>query len=80
MTIIFSVDKLSKFADMIDRFIVDGIVNFVGLFSLLGGEGLKYSTTGQTQFYNFTVLLGVSILCVWITWPFWKVQFLSLMF
>ena len=80
MTIIFSVDQLSKFADMIDRFIVDGIVNFVGLFSLLGGEGLKYSTTGQTQFYNFTVLLGVSIFCVWITWPFWKVQFLSLMF
>jgi NAD(P)H-quinone oxidoreductase subunit 5 len=80
MTIIFSVDQLSKFADMIDRFIVDGLVNFVGLFSLLGGEGLKYSTNGQTQFYNFTVLLGVSILCAWITWPFWKVQFLSLMF
>lgn len=80
MTIIFSVDQLSKFADMIDRFIVDGIVNFLGLFSLLGGEGLKYSTNGQTQFYNFTVLLGVSIFCVWITWPFWKVQFLSLMF
>ncbi len=80
MTIIFSVDQLSKFADMIDRFIVDGIVNFLGLFSLLGGEGLKYSTNGQTQFYNFTVLLGVSIFCVWVTWPFWKVQFLSLMF
>ncbi|WP_414542128.1 NAD(P)H-quinone oxidoreductase subunit F [Nostoc sp. CCY0012] len=80
MTIIFSVVQLSKFADMIDRFVVDGIVNFVGLFSLLGGEGLKYSNTGQTQFYAFTVLLGVGVLCAWITWPFWGIQFLDLMF
>ncbi|WP_066382726.1 NAD(P)H-quinone oxidoreductase subunit F [Anabaena sp. CA = ATCC 33047] len=80
MTIIFGVDQLSKFADMIDRFVVDGIVNFVGLFSLLGGEGLKYSTNGQTQFYAFTVLLGVGVLGAWITWPFWGVQFLSLIY
>ncbi|WP_414566113.1 MULTISPECIES: NAD(P)H-quinone oxidoreductase subunit F [unclassified Anabaena] len=80
MTIIFSVAQLSKFADMIDRFVVDGIVNFVGLFSLLGGEGLKYSNTGQTQFYAFTVLLGVGVLCAWVTWPFWRIQFLDLMF
>ena len=80
VTIIFGVAQLSKFADMIDRFIVDGIVNLVGLFSLLGGEGLKYSTTGQTQTYAFTVLLGVGVLCAWITWPFWKIQFLDLMF
>jgi NAD(P)H-quinone oxidoreductase subunit 5 len=80
LTIIFSVAQLSKFADMIDRFIVDGIVNFVGLFSLLGGEGLKYSTNGQTQFYTFTVLMGVGVFCAWITWPFWKLQFLGLIF
>jgi NAD(P)H-quinone oxidoreductase subunit 5 len=80
MTIIFSVAQLAKFADMIDRFVVDGIVNLVGLFSLLGGEGLKYSTNGQTQFYAFTVLLGVGVLGAWVTWPFWGVQFLSLIF
>ncbi|MBD2345210.1 NAD(P)H-quinone oxidoreductase subunit F [Anabaena subtropica] len=80
ITIIFSVAQLSKFADMIDRFVVDGIVNLVGLFSLLGGEGLKYSTSGQTQFYAFTVLLGVGVLGAWVTWPFWGVQFLDLMF
>ncbi|WP_066426660.1 NAD(P)H-quinone oxidoreductase subunit F [Anabaena sp. 4-3] len=80
MTIISGVDQLSKFADMIDRFVVDGIVNFVGLFSLLGGEGLKYSTNGQTQFYALTVLLGVGVLGAWITWPFWGVQFLSLIY
>ncbi|MBW4451487.1 MAG: NAD(P)H-quinone oxidoreductase subunit F [Nostoc indistinguendum CM1-VF10] len=78
MTIIFGVAKISQLADMIDRFVVDGIVNFVGLFSLLGGEGLKYSTSGQTQFYALTVLLGVSILGMWVTWSFWEVQFLNL--
>ncbi|MEH2403191.1 NAD(P)H-quinone oxidoreductase subunit F [Nostoc sp.] len=80
MTIIFSVAKISQLADMIDRFVVDGIVNLVGLFSLLGGESLKYSTSGQTQFYAFTVLLGVSLLGMWVTWPFWGVQFLNLVF
>ncbi|ALF55867.1 NAD(P)H-quinone oxidoreductase subunit F [Nostoc piscinale CENA21] len=80
MTIIFSVAQLAKFADMVDRFVVDGIVNFVGLFSLLGGEGLKYSTSGQTQTYAFTVLLGIGLLGVWVTWPYWGVQFLELMF
>ncbi|MEH1842647.1 MAG: NAD(P)H-quinone oxidoreductase subunit F [Nostoc sp.] len=80
MTIIFSVAKISQLADMIDRFVVDGIVNFVGLFSLLGGEGLKYSTSGQTQFYALTVLLGVGVLGIWVTWQFWGVQFLNLIF
>ncbi|MBD2491482.1 NAD(P)H-quinone oxidoreductase subunit F [Aulosira sp. FACHB-615] len=80
LTIIFSVAQLAKFADMVDRFVVDGIVNFVGLFSLLGGEGLKYSTSGQTQTYAFTVLLGVGLLGAWVTWPYWGVQFLELMF
>ncbi|MEH1819003.1 MAG: NAD(P)H-quinone oxidoreductase subunit F [Nostoc sp.] len=80
MTIIFGVAKISQLADMIDRFVVDGIVNFVGLFSLLGGEGLKYSTSGQTQFYALTVLLGVSVLGMWVTWPYWGMQFLNLVF
>jgi NAD(P)H-quinone oxidoreductase subunit 5 len=77
ITIIFGVAKISQLADMIDRFVVDGIVNLVGLFSLLGGESLKYSTSGQTQFYALTVLLGVSILGIWVAWPFWGVQFLN---
>ncbi|WP_413173705.1 NAD(P)H-quinone oxidoreductase subunit F [Anabaena azotica] len=80
ITIIFGVAQLAKLADIVDRFVVDGIVNFVGLFSLLGGEGLKYSTNGQTQFYAFTVLLGVGVLGAWVTWPFWGLQFIDLVF
>ncbi|MEH2071913.1 MAG: NAD(P)H-quinone oxidoreductase subunit F [Nostoc sp.] len=80
MTIIFGVAQLSKLVDMIDRFVVDGIVNMVGLFSLLGGESLKYSTTGQAQFYAFTVLLGVGILGAFLSWRYWGNLFLNLMF
>lgn len=80
VTIIFGVAQLSKLADIVDRFVVDGIVNFVGLFSLLGGESLKYSNSGQTQFYAFTVLVGVAVLGAWATWPFWSVQFMNLVF
>ena len=80
VTIIFGVAQLSKFADMLDRFVVDGIVNFVGLSSLLSGEGLKYSNNGQTQSYALTVLLGVGFLGAWVTWPFWGIQFMNLIF
>ncbi|MFO5474737.1 MAG: NAD(P)H-quinone oxidoreductase subunit F [Dolichospermum sp.] len=80
ITIIFGVAQLSKFADILDRFVVDGIVNFVGLFSLLGGEGLKYSNNGQTLCYALTVLLGVGVLGAWLSWTFWGVQFMKLIF
>ncbi|AFY31536.1 NAD(P)H-quinone oxidoreductase subunit F [Calothrix sp. PCC 7507] len=80
LTIVNGVAQIAKFADMLDRLVIDGIVNLVGLFSLLSGQGLKYSTSGQTQFYAFTVLLGVSVLGMWVAWPFWGVQFLELMF
>lgn len=80
LTIVAGVGQIAKFADMLDRLVIDGIVNLVGLFSLLTGQGLKYSTSGQTQFYAFTVLLGVSVLGMWVAWPFWGVQFLDLIF
>ncbi|BAY80740.1 NdhF3 family NAD(P)H dehydrogenase [Calothrix parasitica NIES-267] len=78
MSIVLGVDLLSKLTDMIDRFVVDGIVNLVGLVSLGGGEGLKYSNTGQTQFYMFVVLLGVGILGMAVTWQYWGNEFLHL--
>ncbi len=79
MSIVLSVDLLSKLADIVDRFVVDGIVNLVGLVSIGGGESLKYSTNGQTQFYALIVLIGVGILGMIVTWQFWGNQFLDLM-
>ena len=80
MSIVLSVDLISKLADTVDRLVVDGIVNMIGLASIGGGEGLKYSTSGQTQFYAFTVLLGISLLGITVTWQYWGNQFLNLMF
>jgi NAD(P)H-quinone oxidoreductase subunit 5 len=80
VSIVLGVDLISKLADMIDRLIFDGIVNLVGLISILSGEGLKYSTSGQTQFYAFTVLLGVGVLGMLVSWQYWGVQFLDLVF
>ncbi|KST69437.1 NAD(P)H-quinone oxidoreductase subunit F [Mastigocoleus testarum] len=79
MTIVLGVGLLSQLADIVDRFVVDGIVNLVGLASLGGGEGLKYSNSGQTQFYVLTVLLGVGFLGVALTWKYWN-SFLEVIF
>lgn len=79
MSIVLSVDSISKLTDILDRFVVDGIVNLVGLVSIGGGEGLKYSNSGQTQFYALTVLVGVSVLGAFVTWQFWGDQFMDLM-
>ena len=78
ISIVLGVDLLSRLTDMVDRFVVDGIVNLVGLVSLGGGENLKYSNSGQTQFYMFTVLLGVGVLGMIVTWQYWGNEFLHL--
>jgi NAD(P)H-quinone oxidoreductase subunit 5 len=80
LSIVLGVDQLSKLTDMIDRFVVDGIVNLVGLISLVGGEALKYSTSGKSQGYALTIIFGVSILGMFVTWQFWGEQFLNLVF
>jgi len=57
-SIVFGVDWASRLGDWFDRFIVDGVVNLVGMIFLLGGETLKYGNSGQGQFYLLTIALG----------------------
>ncbi|ARV57754.1 NAD(P)H-quinone oxidoreductase subunit F [Nostocales cyanobacterium HT-58-2] len=80
MSIVLGVDLISKLADIVDRFVFDGIVNMIGLASIGSGQSLKYSTSGQTQFYAFTVLLGVGVLGILVSWQYWGGQFLAWMF
>ncbi|MGF1493387.1 MAG: NAD(P)H-quinone oxidoreductase subunit F [Microcoleaceae cyanobacterium] len=62
LTIIAVVGTVSKLMYWLDRYIVDGIVNFVGIATLFSGEGLRYNVSGHTQFYALNILLGVVIL------------------
>jgi NAD(P)H-quinone oxidoreductase subunit 5 len=68
VTVVFVVASLSKITAWIDRYIVDGLVNAIGLASVLSGESLKYSASGQSQFYMLTILIGVGILGLLFTW------------
>ncbi|MBV9389061.1 MAG: NAD(P)H-quinone oxidoreductase subunit F [Chroococcidiopsidaceae cyanobacterium CP_BM_ER_R8_30] len=70
ITIVFGVGLVSNVIALIDRYLVDGLVNFVGLASIFSGESLKYSTSGQSQFYAFTILCGVGLLGMMLGWPF----------
>ncbi|MGI8933700.1 MAG: NAD(P)H-quinone oxidoreductase subunit F, partial [Phormidesmis sp.] len=49
MTAIAAVDLISQLTDWLDRYVVDGLVNFVGLSSLFSGEALKYANSGRMQ-------------------------------
>jgi NAD(P)H-quinone oxidoreductase subunit 5 len=67
-TIILGVAILSRITDWIDRFIVDGFINAVGLVSIMGGESLKYSNSGQSQFYVLTIVVGMSVIGLILVW------------
>ncbi len=60
-SIVFMVDRISRLADLVDRYLVDGLVNFVGLASNFSGEALKYTTSGQFQLYMLTVMVGTML-------------------
>jgi NAD(P)H-quinone oxidoreductase subunit 5 len=60
---------VSQIVSWFDRFIVDGIVNLVGIATVFGGQSLKYNVSGQTQFYFLSIFLGVVFLGIVICWP-----------
>ncbi|MBD2139040.1 NAD(P)H-quinone oxidoreductase subunit F [Anabaena sp. FACHB-1237] len=62
VTIVSAVGLLSQVSAWCDRFLVDGIVNLVGFATIFGGQSLKYSASGQSQGYMFTILFVISIL------------------
>ena len=67
-SVVGSVDLVSRVTDWLDRYVVDGLVNFVGLSSIFSGEALKYGNSGQTQFYALTIAIGLVITAIWMSW------------
>ena len=67
-SIVFCVAWASRITDWFDRYIVDGAVNLVGLFSLVGGETLKYGNSGQGQLYVLTIALSSIAIAIAFYW------------
>lgn len=64
VTIVALVNVTAKSAYWFDKYIVDGVVNFVGLSTIFGGQALKYSTSGQSQLYIFSIFLGLIFVAI----------------
>jgi NAD(P)H-quinone oxidoreductase subunit 5 len=69
VTVIAVVGFVAKAIDWCDRVLVDGAVNFVGLFTIASGESLKYNTSGQVQFYALSILLGTIVFGLLLCYP-----------
>ena len=69
LTIVSVVDIVSRMISWADRYIVDGLVNLVGMVTVFSGQSLKYNVSGQTQFYALTILLGIALFVLVISWP-----------
>jgi len=71
ISVVNGVVLMARFSNWCDRYIVDGMVNFMGIASIFSGESLKYSITGQSQSYMLTMLVSVSVLggvLMWFAW------------
>jgi len=67
VTVVWVVRVASQAMAWIDRNVVDALVNMVGFATLLSGQGLKYSISGQSQAYVITMVIGIGVLLVVIT-------------
>jgi NAD(P)H-quinone oxidoreductase subunit 5 len=62
VTIVWLVATSAKVVNWFDRYIVDGLVNLVGFGTLFSGQSLRFTNTGQSQFYILSMFSGVVIL------------------
>jgi NAD(P)H-quinone oxidoreductase subunit 5 len=62
LTIVLLVATSAKLVNWFDRYIVDGLVNLVGFGTLFSGQSLRFTNSGQSQFYILSMFTGVVIL------------------
>ena len=61
-TVVLIVGGGSRLLSWVDRYLVDGSVNFLGFASIFSGESLKYTVTGRLQQYVLTILIGLILI------------------
>src|SRR5574341_773515 len=58
----------SRLIGWIDRYVVDGVLNFVSAWTLRGGDLLRRIQSGRPQDYVYGVAFGVLLLLIWAQW------------
>lgn len=69
-SVVLGVVQGSRFTAWFDRYIVDGLVNFVGVASIFSGESLKYTISGQSRNYLLSLFVGVLLTLAAVVWAF----------
>ncbi|MBT9317229.1 NAD(P)H-quinone oxidoreductase subunit F [Leptothoe spongobia] len=67
---IWPVATTAKGFNWIERYVIDGVVNLVGVLPLLSGETLKYVNPGRSQVYVFTIAICVVLLGLFMSWSY----------
>ncbi|MGD1857408.1 MAG: NAD(P)H-quinone oxidoreductase subunit F [Leptolyngbyaceae cyanobacterium] len=67
---IWPVATTAKGFNWVERYVVDGLVNFIGAFSLFSGETLKYINIGRSQVYILTIAICVALLGLFMSWSY----------
>lgn len=75
VSVVLGVLQGARFAAWFDRYVVDGLVNFVGVASIFSGESLKYTISGQSRNYLLTLFIGIFLSLTAVGWAFWDWSF-----
>jgi NAD(P)H-quinone oxidoreductase subunit 5 len=70
ISVVLGVVQSSRLTAWFDRYIVDGLVNFMGVASIFSGESLKYTISGQSRYYLLTLFTGVLVALTALSWSF----------
>lgn len=73
-SVVFIVAVVSQITNLLDRYVVDGFVNLVGLTSTASGQVLKYTISGKSQLYLLSVVLGIALVILVVFWSFGGTQ------
>lgn len=72
ISVVLGVVQGARLTAWFDRYIVDGLVNFVGVASIFSGESLKYTISGQSRNYLLTLFVGVILALALLGWTYWR--------
>lgn len=72
LSVVLGVIQGAKLTAWFDRYVVDGLVNFVGVASIFSGESLKYTISGQSRNYLLTLFVGLFLVVTMLAWTYWS--------